>query len=71
MISFGSDGHGALGRETSSKYDFINDENMKNEKIVTGCANFYGSILLCFSKETHLNFMDLDTILMGILLFIF
>ena len=56
MISFGSNGNGALGRETKEKYDFIDDTNMKNEKIVFGCAQFYGSILLCFSKDNPCKF---------------
>ena len=56
LISFGSNGNGALGRETKEQYDFIDDGNMKNEKIVMGCAQYYGSILLCFSKDNPCKF---------------
>ena len=56
MISFGSDGNGALGRESKEQYDFIDDGNMKNEKIVMGCAQHYGSMLLCFSKDNPCKF---------------
>ena len=56
MISFGNNIIGILGRLTTKEYDFIDDTNMKNEKIVMGCAQDCGSILLCFSKDNPCKF---------------
>eukprot|EP01091_Cochliopodium_minus_P009181 TRINITY_DN2199_c0_g1_i1.p1 TRINITY_DN2199_c0_g1~~TRINITY_DN2199_c0_g1_i1.p1 ORF type:complete len:294 (-),score=71.69 TRINITY_DN2199_c0_g1_i1:380-1261(-) len=51
IISFGSNGNGALGRKSEIKFDYVGESQFENRKFISACSMYYTSILNVFNEN--------------------
>ena len=53
MISFGSKGNWALGRNNDKEYfGFVGEKNFENEKVISYSSLYYGTIMNTFTNDS-------------------
>ena len=52
MISYGKNGHWALGRNKETQFGFVGDEEYQNEKVISFASQHYSTIMNTFTDDS-------------------